>query len=331
MNATTRTVWEMAGLATPMSLRVAATLRLADHVEGSGATAVELAARTGTNADALVRVLDHLVAVGIFRCADGRYRTTELGDQLRADDEGALRDDLDVTSAIGRAELAFVELLHTVTTGGSAYPRRYGRDFWADVVAQPALQRSFDTKMDRRFREYAPQIAQRFDWGRFREVVDVGGGQGTLLTAVLRAHPKLRGRLVDLPATATSASRTFAAAGLDGRASAVAGSFFDPLPPGADAYILSDILHNWDDDRAGAILARCAEAAGTGGTVLVIEPLRGRGADTAIVLSMLVFFGGHERSVEEIAELAAGYGLVLQGETRVADGRTLLELVHANA
>jgi hypothetical protein len=118
---------------------------------------------------------------------------------------------------------------------------------------------------------------------------------------------------------------------LEGRPSAIPGSFFDPLPAVADAYILSDILHDWDDEHVHAILARCAEAAGASGAVLVIEPLRGRGADTAIDLSMLVFFGGCERTSEELAQLAYSHNLVLKAVIPVAEGRTLLEFAGTEA
>lgn len=317
----------LADLATPMAVRVAATLRLVDHAGTAGATAEELAARTGTSAPALRRLLDHLVTVGVFdREASGRYRPTTLGDQMSADSPDAFELLLlDIGSAGGRAELAFVDLLSTITTGRPAYPRRYGRDFWADLQAEPALRASFDAQMNCRFRVYADQIAQRFDWSRFPGILDVGGGDGTLLTAILRAHPGVRGRVLDLAPTATAAAERFAAAGLDDRATAVAGSFFDPLPTGADAYLLSDILHDWDDERAMAVLSECARAAQSYGAVVVIEPIRGRGADTAIDLFMLMCFGGRERTVPELAELGARCGLALQSSAPVADGRTALE------
>jgi hypothetical protein len=316
-----RSLRAMASLATPMAVRVAATLRLADRIGDAGATAVGLAAETGTSATALARVLDHLVAIGVLTRANGRYRLTPLGGELRTE----LLDELDVHAALGRAELAFVELLHTVTTGGPAYPRRYGRDFWADLAAAPELRESFDAESSRRFRDRAARIAEGFDWSRFATVVDVGGGPGRVLTAILTAHPRVRGRLVDLAPTAVHAAEEFAAAGLGDRAEAVPGSFFDPLPAGADAYLLSDVLHDWDDQQAHAILARCGEAAGTRGTVLVLERLRGEGADTATDLATLVFFGGRERTAEELADLAAPHGLVLASVTPVAGDRTLLE------
>lgn len=318
----------LADLATPMAVRVAATLRLVDHAGGTGATADELAARTGTSAPALRRLLDHLVTVGVFddEATSGRYRPTSLGNQMSADspDPFALLL-LDIGSAGGRAELAFVELLSTITSGLPAYPRRYGRDFWADLEAEPALRTSFDAQMNCRFGVYADQIAARFDWSRFPDFLDVGGGDGTLLTAILRAHPGVRGRVLDLAPTAAAATERFTASGLRHRASAVAGSFFDPLPTGADAYLLSDILHDWDDELAAAILAECARAAGAYGAVVVIEPIRGRGADTAIDLFMSMCFGGRERTVTELGALGETCGLMLHAVRPVADGRTALE------
>jgi SAM-dependent methyltransferase len=232
---------------------------------------------------------------------------------------------LDITCAGGRAELAFVDLLRTITAGAPAYPHRYGRDFWADLDAEPKLRSSFDAQMNWRFREQAPQIAKRFDWSRFSDIVDVGGGDGPLLIEILHAHPGVRGRILDLAPTAAAAAERFAAAGLDDRASAVAGSFFDPLPAGADAYLLSDILHDWDDDHSRKILTECRRAAAPNGTVVLIEPVRGHGAYTAIDLFMLICFGGSERTVDELTELAADCGLMFHSSVPVSDGRMALE------
>lgn len=312
----------LADLATPMAIRVAATLGLVERAGSAGASVEQLASETGTSALALRRLLDHLVAVGVFAVESGCYRPTELGAQMAP---GRFKTLLDINCAGGRAELAFVELLETVRDGTSAYEKRYGREFWADLDARPELRKSFDAQMNWRFRVQAGQIAERFDWGRFGEIVDVGGGDGYVLAEILRAHPGVRGRVVDLAPTAAAASERFVAAGLGDRASAVAGSFFDPLPGGADAYVLSDILHDWDDERAQRILRGCREAAGDNGTVLVIEPAWADGTGTAMSLHMLMCFGGKERSVAELVELGAAGGLALRESGAIADGRVLLE------
>jgi len=326
-----RSILAMAGLATPMAIRVAATLSLVEHAEGDGATAERLAAETGTSAPALECLLDHLVAIGVFAHdpESGRYRPTDLGAQLREDAPEGVKLVLDIHRAGGRAELAFADLLGTITTGAPAYEHRYGRGFWADLDAEPELRRSFDAQMTWRFRVQAPQIAERFGWRRFPRVLDVGGGNGTLLEAILHAHPEVRGQVLDLAPSAAAAAARFAAAGFGERAGTVAGSFFDPLPTGADCYVLSDILHDWDDDHARRILAGCRRAAAPHGTVVVIEPVRGQGADTGIDLFMLMCFGGRERTAAELIGLATGCGLVLRDTTPVSEGRTALEFVTA--
>ena len=317
----------MADLATPMSIRVAATLSLVERAGRAGATAERLASETGTATPALRCLLDHLVTIGVFDLdpASGHYRPTNLGAQLSEEAPEGVKPLLDINSAGGRAELAFVELLETIITGAPAYVHRYGHDFWADLDAQPKLRRSFDAQMNWRFQVQAAQIAERFDWSRFSEILDVGGGDGMVLAAILQAHPDLRGRVLDLSPTATAAADRFAAAGLDDRARAVPGSFFDPLPAGADACLLSDVLHDWDDEHARTILGGCRQAAAPNGTVVVIEPVRGQGAGTAMDLFMLMCFGGRERTVDELAGLAADSGLVLHGAGPVAEGRTALE------
>jgi SAM-dependent methyltransferase len=319
----TPSIMALADLATPMSIRVAATLGLVERA-GVGATAEQLAAETGTFAPALRRLLDHLVTVGVFARDGDRFLATDLGAQI--DD---FRPLLDITRAGGRADLAFVELLHTVTTGSSAYAERYGRDFWDDLDADPGLRRSFDDQMAWRFRTQLRQIADGLDWSRFPRIVDVGGGDGNLLAAILRTHPTVRGEVLDFAPSVNAAADRFAAAGLTARTGVVAGSFFDPLPTGADAYVLCDITHDWSDDHVRALFTRCREAVATHGTVVVIEALRGLGSGTAMDLSMLMCFGGQERTVEELAALATDCGLRLQATTLVADDRTALEFVAA--
>jgi SAM-dependent methyltransferase len=325
MNQPTRPIMALADLATPMAVRVAATLGLVEHASTEGATAADLAARTGTAVQPLRRLLDHLVAVDVFSFESGRYRPTALGAQMHPDAPEGFKPLLDITCAGGRAELAFVELLETITTGAPAYPVRYGREFWSDLDASPRLRSSFDAQMNWRFRTHAPQIAANLDWSRFPTIVDVGGGDGALLVEILAAHPSVRGQIVDLEPTAAAATARFAALGIEDRASAVAGSFFDPLPSSADAYLLSDVLHDWDDEPCRKILTQVRNACAPHSTVVLVEPVRRHGADTAIDLFMLMCFNGRERTIEELSELAAGCGLTFASSTVVSEGRMALE------
>ncbi|MEU4094615.1 methyltransferase [Streptomyces sp. NPDC026673] len=305
-------LWRLADLVTPMALRTAATLNVADHLADGPRTATELAQATGADSGALDRLLRYLTGIGVFgRDAGGRYALTARGAELRSDHPGGLRDWLDTEGGLGRAELSFVHLPHGVRTGTAAFPLQYGRGFWEDLAADPERTRSFDRAMGVDVAEWAAALIPAYDWAALGHVVDVGGGNGTLLAALLTAFPGLRGTVLDQPATAAAARGTLEAAGLAGRGDAVEGSFFDALPKGAGGYLLCAILHDWDDDSARAVLRRCAEAAGEHGRVIVVEKV---GADhestvPAMDLRMLVYFGGRERGVAALTALGADAGL----------------------
>ncbi|MEU4561076.1 methyltransferase [Actinoplanes sp. NPDC023936] len=319
-------LWAAADLITPMAVRVAATLRLGDHITAGSGTVDALATATGAHPDTLRRVMDHLVTAGVLtRPRPGVYGLTDLGEQLRDDYPGGIRSWLDMTGAIGRADLSFVDLLHTVRTGAAAYPHRYGRPFWEDVAADPARAASFDALMGSRLRDDAPALAGGYPWGALGNLVDVGGGDGTLLIAILTAHPGLRGTVLDLPGPAARALEAIEAAGLRDRATARAGSFFDELPPGAGGYLLSGILHDWDDAGATRILRRCAEAAGAPGRVLVIEDNAAGEPSTEGDLRMLCYVNGRERGVAQLGDLAAAAGLAVAAVVP-AGTRAIVEL-----
>ncbi|WP_017537096.1 methyltransferase [Nocardiopsis halophila] len=302
----------LASLATPMAVRVAATLRLADRIGGGALTAAEAARAAGADTGTLDRLLRHLCTAGVLhRDGEGRYSLTPVGEVLRADHPSGARARLDLEGAEGSADLSLTELLHAVRTGGPAFDRYHGRPFWRHLDADPALAASFHHRMGTAVGQDAPAIVSAYDWGSLGRVVDVGGGNATLLIALLRAYPGLRGAVVDLPGGVEEARRGLAAAGLRDRGEAVAGSFFEPLPAGAGGYLLSAVLHNWGDGDARAILRRCAEAAGARGRVFVIEKLGpdGRAPSTEADLRMAAYFGGRERDRDEIGELAASAGL----------------------
>ncbi|MFI7115216.1 methyltransferase [Amycolatopsis sp. NPDC049868] len=315
----------LAGLATPMALRVAVTLGLPDRLSGEGAAAGDLAAELGQSPLALDLLLGHLTTLGVLERTSAGYRTTGYGAKLRADAGNGLAGLLDINAAGGRGELAFVELAHSIATGEAGYLRRYGKDFWTDLAENPQLRETFDRQMTQRYLTQVPRFVTGFDWSRFGTLVDVGGGHGSLLAAILKANPSMRGRLVDLAPTAAAAEAELREQGLEDRVEVTAGSFFDPLPVGADAYLLSDILHDWDDEHAHRILARCAEAAGAGSRVLVIEAVGGLGAQTEWDLVMLVLYGGRERRLDELRELASAHGLVFDSVTTLTEQRSLLE------
>src|SRR6478736_8429468 len=308
-----------------MALRVAATLRVADAIAAGVTTGPELAARLDVAADPLLRVLEHLVTAGFLRRdGDGTYALTDDGQWLRDDHPEGIRAAVDLDGALGHADLSVVELLHSVRTGEPAFDRHYGRGYWEDLAESPSRAASFHAQMGRQAAVEAPAVAAACDWGSLGEVVDVGGGDGSLLIALLRAHPTLRGTVLDLTTPAQTAARALAAAGLADRGRAVAGSFFEALPHGAGGYILSRVIHDWDDDQARRILRRCADAArSAGGKVFVIEDT-GDGVSTEMDLRMLTYVRGRERNLEALTALADGAGLASGTVTHV-QGRSIAE------
>ena len=323
-------LWAAADLLTPMTVRVAATLRLADHIAGGARTAEALAAAAGADRDALARLLGHLVTAGVLTPPeDGAHGLTPMGEQLRDSAPGGLRAWLDLEGAIGHADLCFVQLLHTVRTGEPAFPRHFGRTFWDDLSADAGRAASFDALMGGRLADEAPALAAAYPWGGLGRLVDVGGGDGSLLIAVLRAHADLRGTVLDLAGPAARAADAIAGAGLSDRADARAGSFFDALPAGAGGYLLSGVLHDWDDEHAAHILQRCADAAAGNGKVLVVEHVanvEGGARDTEGDLRMLCYVSGRERTLAELDALAGTAGLRV-GSVTPGTQHSIIELV----
>ena len=321
-------LWAIADLATPMAVRVAATLRLADHIAAGRTTVEALATAVQADQDALGRVMAHLVTTGVLTRTGDEFGLTSLGSQLRDDHPDGMRQWLDIEGAVGRADLCFVHLLHTVRTDDAAFPRQFGRPYWDDLAADAGLASSFDALMGGRLTADAPVVAAAYPWGALEYVVDVGGGNGTLLIAILRAHAGLRGTVIDLAGPIGRAEQAIAAAGLTDRADAQVVSMFDELPAGAGGYVLSGVLHDWPDEDAVRILRRCAEAAAPAGKVLVIEDnigAGGRAVDTSGDLRMLAYVRGRDRTVDQLGQLAASVGLAL-GSITPAGGRSIIEL-----
>jgi len=320
-------------LVTPMALRVAATLRLADFVpdEGTGeATAMgDLAERAGADPDALARVLRHLVQHGVFtEPRPGQFAANQSAAMLRTGQPAALWLDLDGFG--GRMDLAFTGLAHTVRTGQPAWEQVFGQPFWDYLDANPAISASFGATMA--VDAGSAAMVAGYDWTGVRNVADVGGGTGTLIAEVLRSDPRLRGTLIDLPETAERAREYLAGLGLDSRCEIVGQSFFDPLPAGADVYMLSRVIHDWDDAAASAILRRCAEAAGSSGRVLVIESHATDGDPAAFAemnLRMLVLAGGRERTLDDYSALAADAGLQVTKVNEITERHVVIECVPA--
>ncbi|MER6715258.1 MULTISPECIES: methyltransferase [unclassified Streptomyces] len=320
----------LGNLVTPMAVRVAATLRLVDHLLAGAGTVADLAARTDTHPQALARLVRHLTVVGVLEGGepDRPLRPTRLGLLLADGHPAQQRAWLDLDGAVSHADLAFTGLLDVVRTGRPAYSGRYGRPFWEDLSADRELADSFDALMscDEQLAYEAP--ADAYDWSAVRHVLDVGGGNGGLLAAIAQRAPHVRGTLVELAGPAERARRRFEDAGIDDRVTVAEGDFFKPLPVTADLVLLSFVLLNWSDEDALTILRRCVQALEPGGRILVLDraDVEGDGADrffsTLLDLRMLTFMGGRVRTRDEVVALAGAAGLALASE-RTSGSATL--------
>jgi SAM-dependent methyltransferase len=269
-------------------------------------------------------VLRHLVGRGVFEeRAPGQFALNEPARALL----GPARLGLDLDGIGGRMAHAWGSLLGAVRTGAPAYHTVFGRPFWEDLEAHPDIAASFDALIGPAGHGIpSPEVLVTGGWESVRSVVDVGGGTGALLAEILRARPTVRGTLVDLPQTVARSGETFRAAGVAERVTAVGQSFFDPLPAGADLYLLKNVLADWPDPEATALLRRCAEAARPVGRVVVlggVSPDEGNGPSPELLMMVLV--GGKGRTLTEFRELARAAGLEVQAAGRLPSGRCAVE------
>ncbi|QGK69012.1 methyltransferase [Allosaccharopolyspora coralli] len=309
-----QSLWPLMDLVTPMALRVAATTNVADLLADGPLDAAALAERSGTDSDALARVLSHLAGQGVFvESTPGVFALNATAEQLRSDSPTGMRLWLDLEGFGGRMDLAFTELLHTVRTGEPSWQRVFGQPFWEYLADHASVGAAFDETMASG-REFVLDAARGYAWPSTAHVVDVGGGTGALLASVLEENPDVRASLVDLPETVERGRKYLAERGVDERCTFDGQTFFDPLPARGDHYVLSSIVHDWPDAEAVEILRRCAEAAGSTGRVIVIESHTPEaGSFTEMNLRMLVLLGGRERTVDEYTELARRAGLRVAG------------------
>jgi 2,7-dihydroxy-5-methyl-1-naphthoate 7-O-methyltransferase len=317
-------VWALSDLSTPWCVHVAATLRIADHIAAGKTEIGELAAAAGADRDSLHRMLRHLVSKGLFE--EGAAGHFVLNDAARGLLEDGVRLGLDLDGFGSRMAHAWGTLLSAVRTGKPAYHEAFGRGFWEDLEAHPEIAAQFDALMGPAGHG-APDpeiLADAADWESIKTVVDVGGGTGALLAEILRRQPGVRGTLVDLPRTVARAGEVFQAAGVADRVTTVGQSFFDPLPGGADLYILKSVLSDWPDREALAILKRCAEAARPSGRVAIFTGA-GPGEEAPPELLMMVLVGGRGRSFAELGEIAGQAGLRVRSVKRQESGRVVVE------
>jgi SAM-dependent methyltransferase len=308
-------------------LHVAARLGLADLLAAGPRSAEELAGPAGADPRALYRLLRALAVLGVVHeLRPGRFALTPFGRRLRAGAPGGAHEELLLTGDAFYRWWGALE--HSVRTGESSVPGIEGASSFEWMHRRPEQVQRFNRLMSEMIGAMARAILAAYDFGGFGTVVDVGGGRGTLLAAILEAHPAVRGVLFDLPATADEARPLIAARGLAERCTCVRGDFFAGVPTG-DAILLSAIVSDWDDERSVALLAQCRRALPPDGRLLLVErllvPDEPAPPSAFMDLQMLVIGGGTGRSEAEYRALLAAAGFDLLRVIPTRSPRSLFE------
>lgn len=316
------------GYQVSQAICVAATLGIADELTNGPRSSDDLAAATGSHPQALYRLLRALASVGVLHeGATRQFSLTMLGSGLRSDAEQSVAP---WARMVGRAYYrdAWGKLLHSVRTGENAFEHAHGTGVWQYRIDHPEESLIFDRAMSSFVPAVAAAVLAAYDFGRFDVIMDVGGGQGALLAAILARNPPQRGILFDQPMVVEGAGAVLSAASVADRCEVVGGDFFAAVPEGADAHVMKWILHDWDDERLIAVLKSCRRAIRPDGTLVVLEavlapPNEGARAKFAD-LNMLAVPGGQERTRDEFAALFEASGFRL---TKVIDAGPRISIV----
>jgi hypothetical protein len=295
----------------PQTIYAAAELGVADVLGDAALRSEDVAKAIGADAGAVYRLLRALVALGLAtQDGAGAFALTAVGACLRADSPTSLRS-WALLMGGPRCWEGWGRLADCVRSGETAPRLLHGMGTFELMKANPREFALFDTAMVELTRRVSGALAAAYDFSGMRRVVDVGGGLGALLPEVLRANPTLHGVVFDQPHCREGARRHFDAAGLGDRYEFVGGDFFESVPPGADAYLVKSVIHDWDDARCLEILARCRAAMTPEARLLVLEvPFPERvssevqhGMNVFSDLNMLVMAGGRERTEAEYRDL----------------------------
>lgn len=319
------------GCAQSQAVVVAAQLGVADVLEDGPLPVDEIAERTGADGDALYRVLRALATIGVFiEVSPRRFGLTPIAALLQSNAPDSMRS---FVLMWGEHFPAWADLLHSVTTGRPAFDKVFGKPVFDHLADHPESARIFDEAMTGIHGPETGAMIAAYSFDSFETIVDIGGGNGSVLLDVLRSAPRARGIVFDLAHVAERTSAMLARSDLARRCSAQGGSFFDSVPAGADAYILRHIIHDWDDDRATQILARCREAMKPGGRVLIVESVINPGNEPHpgkwLDVIMLAIPGGRERTAEEYRHLLGRAGLELSRIIPTQSPVSVIEVVVA--
>lgn len=319
------------GFVLSRALQVAAELGLADALADGPKDRDALAREVGAHADTMQRLLRALAGHGVFgQLPDGRFTNTAQSELLRSDVPGSLRG---LARMHGGAPLwqAWAGLGHSVRTGEPSFAHVHGCPMFEYLAAHPESARRFDEGMVTSSRLMNDALVEAYEWGRLGTLVDVAGGVGSTLAAVLRANPRLQGVLFDLPHVIERARQYLIEQDVAARCRTEAGSFFAAVPAGADAYFMKHILHDWDDDDCVRILRNCRAAMPDHGRLLICEKVVPPGNEPSVAKTMdLVMLaltdGGRERTEPEFRDLSARAGLRLAQVIPTRVENSILEL-----
>jgi hypothetical protein len=313
-----------------MIVHGAAKIGLADHLGSGAKTAEQLAGPTGTHAPSLHRLMRTLAGLGILTEGPARhFSLTPVGEALRTGAPGAARATI-LTFAGGHLWDVMKEFPHSLATGQSAHEHIAGMPLFEWLGRHPEEASLFGESMVGFHGGEPPAVAAAYDFSGVGTLVDVGGGTGNLITAICARHSNVRGVLFDLPHSEPDAKALIASRGLSDRISIATGSFFERVPEGGDAYVLSHIIHDWNDEQGVTILRNCRKVMPREGRLLIVESVLPPG-DTphpgkVLDMVMLLAPGGQERTEEEYRALLAKAGLRL---THVVPTNSAVSVVEA--
>ncbi|GGM62325.1 methyltransferase [Longimycelium tulufanense] len=323
--------------------RITATfvrLGIPDQLADAEKSADGLAAATGCHPDALRRLLRVGVVIGLLSLENGRFRLTPLGQTLRTDAPSAAGH-LAAMYSSPPVQAAWAALEQSVRTGRTAFEIANGVPLFEWLERDPELARHFHAAMAAVTRNQLPGLCERYDFSGLRRVVDVGGGDGTLLAAILTENAGLRGTVFDTDKAVETAPEVLARAGVAGRCDIVTGDFFLEVPAGADAYLLKNILHDWDDESCRTILRNCRRVMGNEAKILAVTSLLSGEEEASdsmqtefaayLDIEMLVMTGGRERTLCQYEQLFADADLRLGDVTELpgAPGGFVVEALPA--
>ncbi len=296
------------------AIYAAAKFDLAGHLKEGPKSVEELAKATSTNSEALYRLLRALASVGIFAEGESRqFSLTPLAEPLRSDVPGSKHA---LALMTGDEQFrAWAEIDYSIQTGKIAFEKVFGKPIFDYLGENPDKALICDAAMVGIHGRESNAILDAYDFSRIGVVADIGGGNGSQITRILKKHKNLKGILFDLPHVIERAKQQVESEGLSDRCQLVGGSFFDSVPEGADAYMMRHIIHDWDDEKALTILRNCHQAMASTSKLLVVEsvipagnePFNGKFLD----LHMLLIPGGKERTEEEYRSLFAKAGFEL--------------------